>query len=366
MLVIHGIWARDALCLWAEDSTLPAVPPAPAGGRPSRVARPHPFAADPDALAGALGVLGDGLRDLAGKAAADELTLWLPSAGPGPGPSPELTRPPGPDAGEAGPSPRRGSRPALGCWRVPALAFGAAAARTILASLDPVDTLAGAALHPEVIAGGSAVYWAAVARFAADLCVRGRVLPGLARRGDGRAGDGWSATWRTVLTGPDAPRAAELAAAMPPLCRSGEPGGEPPGPLLAAALDALADAAARGQLDAPAAAGAPGWALLPPRRGRRPARVPVPERWAAALTGPDAEVEVATAEDEAEAAALATSLDAWHAASQAPAGPVRTCFRLVEPVQPKTSHLRTPSSDRPNTEGRGTSSSPCSPPRIPA
>ncbi len=337
MLVIHGIWARNALCLWAEDSALPAVPPAPAGGRPSRAARPHPFAADPDVLADALGVLGDGLRDLASKATADELTLWLPSAGAGPGCSPELIRPPDPDTGDAGDRPRRGSRAALGCWRVPALAFGPAAALTILAGLDPVDTPAGAALHPDVIAGGSAVYWAAVARFAADLCVRGRVLPGLSRlgdggAGDGRAGDGWSATWRTVLTGPDAPRAAELAAAMPPLCRAGEPGGEPPGPLLATALDALADAAARGKLDRPAAGGAAGWALLPSRRGRRPARVPVPERWAAALTGPDAEVEVATAEDEAEAAALAASLDAWHAAAQAPAGPVRTCFRLVEPV----------------------------------
>ena len=90
MLVIHGIWTRDALCLWAEDSALPASPPAPAGGRPSRAARPHPFAASPDVLADALGVLGDppgtlggSLRDLAGKAAADELSLWLPSAGAG-------------------------------------------------------------------------------------------------------------------------------------------------------------------------------------------------------------------------------------------------------------------------------------------
>jgi SNF2 family DNA or RNA helicase len=354
MLVIHGIWARDAFCLWAEDSALPAAPPAPAGGRPSRAARPHPFAADPDMLADALGVLGDGLRDLAGKAAADELTLWLPSAGAGPGRSPELVRPPDSDAGEAGGNPRRGSRAALGCWRVPALAFGPAAALTILAGLDPLDTPVGAALHPDVIAGGSAVYWAAVARFAADLCVRGRVLPGLSRLGNGRAGDGWSATWRTVLTGPDAPRAAELAAAMPPLCRGGEPGGEPPGPLLATALDALADAAARRKLDSPVAGGAPGWAMLPSRRGRRPARVPVPERWAAALTGPDAEVEVATAEDEAEAAALAASLDAWHGAAQAPAGPVRTCFRLVEPVlqepvQPETD----PDGDQPTRPADG-------------
>ena len=36
MLVIHGIWARGALCLWAKDSALPASLDAPAGGRSSR------------------------------------------------------------------------------------------------------------------------------------------------------------------------------------------------------------------------------------------------------------------------------------------------------------------------------------------
>ena len=41
---------------------------------------------------------------------------------------------------------------------------------------------------------------------------------------------------------------------------------------------------------------------------------------------------MASAEDEAEATELAAALDAWRAAAQAPAGPVRTCFRLVEPV----------------------------------
>ena len=181
-----------------------------------------------------------------------------------------------------------------------------------------------------------------------------------------------------MLTGPDAPRAAELAGAMPPVCRAGEPGGEPPGPLLATALDALADAAARARLDASAAGPPPGWALLPPRRGRQPARVPVPERWAAALTGPDAEVEVATAEDEAEAAELAASLDAWRAAAQAPAGPVRTCFRLVEPAlqpdrrpacDPARRSARPAPADQPApdlTMGRGTSSSRSSRPRTPA
>ena len=408
MLVIHGIWARDALCLWAEDSALPASLDAPGGGWSPRAPRPHPFAADPGVLGDALGLLGEGPRDLASKAAADELSLWLPSAGPGPGCAPELIRPADLDGDERGGKrgAGRGRRAALGCWRVPVLAFGPAAALTLLAALDPVDSPSAAAAHPDLIAGGSAAYWAAVARFAADLCARGRVLPVLGRPGDGSAGprfagapgsagdgsgapestgdgsaglgsaggpgsaggssagQGWVAAWRPVLTGPDAPRAAELAGAMPPVCRAGEPGGQPPGPVLAVALDGLVDAAVRARLDASAAgpgdtarsaanpsgsarqqhgAAHPGaaqqaaaqqhWGLLPARRGRRPARVPVAERWAAALTGPDAEVEVATAEDEAEVTELAAALDAWRAAAQAPAGPVRTCFRLVEPVR---------------------------------
>ncbi|HUY51427.1 MAG TPA: DEAD/DEAH box helicase [Streptosporangiaceae bacterium] len=312
MRVIHGIWARDALCLWAEDAQAPAGIPAPqpSATRPSRVPRPHPFAVDPGTLADVLGSLGGPAGDLARKAAEDELALWLPSAADRPQASPELIRPA--DAG----GPVRKAPPGLGCWRVPALAFEPAAALDMLARLELV------AAPGEVTAGGSAVYWAAVAWFAADLAERGRVLPGL-----GPAGDGWAARWRPVLTGHEARRAGELADAMPPLCRAMEPGGEPPARVLAAALDALADAAARARLDAQR----PGWALLPARRGRRPARIPVAERWAAALTGLDARVEVSSAEDAGEAAQLAADLDAWRSAAQAPAGPVRTCFRLVEP-----------------------------------
>ncbi len=213
---------------------------------------------------------------------------------------------------------------------MPALAFGPAAAGPLLAALDrdrPGEL--GSALRDPgepagtgLVAGGSVTYWAAAAAFAADLAARGRVLPALAQ-----VGEDWVARWDPVLTGHDARRAGELADAMPPLGRAGEPGGEPPGTVLAAALGALADAAARGRL----AAGDAGWALLPPRRGRRPARVPVAERWALALTGPDGRVEVATAEDEAEAAELAAGLASWHEVVQLPAGPVRTCFRLAEP-----------------------------------
>ena len=135
MLVIHGIWARGALCLWAEDARLPARTPESLdggpGGRRSRAPRPHPFAADPETIAGALASLGDAAGEAARQAAADELTVWLPSAPDGPQPAPELIRP----AAEAdGTSPARW--PALGCWRVPALAIEPPAALGVLAALD--------------------------------------------------------------------------------------------------------------------------------------------------------------------------------------------------------------------------------------
>jgi SNF2-related domain/SNF2 Helicase protein/Helicase conserved C-terminal domain len=316
MLVIHGTWAYGVLSLWAEDSGRPAT----AGSRPartSRAPRPHPFAADPDALADAVAALAGPSADLARKAIEDELTLRLPSAPDGPLASPELARAPG------AASARQAARPALAAWRVPALTFDAPVAADLLAALG--DPGAGSA---SAVAGGSVLYLAALARLADDLAGRGRVLPVLIASDDGR----YAARWRAVLSGPDAQRARELAAAMPPLCRA-DAGSEPSAVLVTDALDALADASARARL-----ARDPEYGLLPTHRplplhgsGRRPARIPVAERWAAALTGVDAQVPVTTPQDEAEAADLAAALDNWRAAAQAPAGPVRTCFRLVEP-----------------------------------
>ena len=249
---------------------------------------------------------GQAVGDAARKAVHHELTLQLPSLGGGPLASPELLRPEPLDP--AGPA-RRG-RVSLASWRVPVLAFAPAAALEVLVGFGGSDDAAATA-------GGSLPYLAAVARFAADLAARGRVLPVLVDEGET-----YAARWRPVLGGADAQRAHDLAAAMPPSCRAA--GDELPGPLLAGALDALADAAARARLPA---------SLLPPRRGRTPARLPVAERFVLALTTTDARLEVATPQDEAELAELAAELDAWRDAAQIPAGPVRTCFRLAEPAE---------------------------------
>ena len=308
MLVIHGIWAYGALSLWAEDSEGPArVQPRP--GRPSRAPRPHPFAGSVDALADVLAELAGPAADLALKAIEDELTLRMPATPDGPLASPALIR-------EDRPA-RPAARAGLAAWRVPALTFEPAAALDLLGVLG--EPGAGSS---RAVLGGSVPYLAALARQATDLAARGRVLPGLTADEQG----GYTARWRPVLSGADAQRARDLAAAMPPLCRALEGASAASAPLLTDALDALADAAARARLGL-----APGFALLPDRRGRRPARVPVAERWAAALAGADAQVPVTTPQDEAEAADLAAALDQWRAAAQVPAGPVRTCFRLMEP-----------------------------------
>src|SRR5690349_12524188 len=93
MRVIHGVWARGALCLWGEDPGLPAVP----RGRPLLLA-PHPFACQAAELADVLAVLPGPGGEAVRKAVNDELILQLPSAAGAPLASPDLIRPDAPEA----------------------------------------------------------------------------------------------------------------------------------------------------------------------------------------------------------------------------------------------------------------------------
>ncbi|MET9299347.1 DEAD/DEAH box helicase [Micromonospora aurantiaca] len=361
MLVIHGLWLPGAgLALWAEDSTLPARAPR----RPGRVPRerPHPFAADHATLAAALdGVPGEPIS----------VRLDLPTRAGSPLDSPELVR-------ATVEEPVRGPVTRAG-WRAPALGYAPDDAYALLRA--PMPGPVGASLR----------HLCELADFAADLVVRGRLLPVVleaypggggpdggsaatgrrtsARRssaasGAGVAGagrrlravgvddvaTGW-ALWRPLLTGTDAGWARDLATASPPAARAArewrpEPWGAPAaaaaasagaggpaggaggpaggawggrvddigaGELVAEALDALVDAAAR-------------VALTDTRlhRGMRP--VGAVPRWLAALTGPE---RAFPAEPDA-LATLRDELDAWQ--RDAAGGAVRATFRLVEPA----------------------------------
>ncbi len=329
VLVIHGLWlpgdgSTAGLAVWAEDSAAPpAAPPRP--GRAPRE-RPHPFAAGHAALATALAGAAEPARP-------DTALLTLPTRAGAPTDSPELIRT------DVAP-PARG-RLTLAGWRVPILVYAPDDALPLLRSLDDLPTVPGATLR----------HLAELADFAADLVTRGRVLPGVgtatsavgasvpptgAESTDPDAQVTALAVWRPLLTGTDAGWARSLALALPPVARAAGtlvgtgPAAAAPGriasalprsgsteltagALVAGALDALTDAAARAAL-----------ATTTLGRGLRPGG-PAPA-WLGALAGPRRDFTV----DPAALATLRAELDTWQ--RDAAGGPVRASFRLVEPA----------------------------------
>jgi SNF2 family DNA or RNA helicase len=322
MLAIHGVWSDGRLILWAEDSALLGQGVGPsATGSPGAV-RQHPFAATPGLLGDVLAEFGEQVGDLARKGTETELVIWLPATSAGPLSSPDCA------VGDAGPAGtlaagrgvdgNRGSgrpgRAALAPWQVPAVSFDPAAALALLTVLGQQDVRS-----ERGVLAGTIRFLSALALLAADLTTRGRVLPGLDESEDG----GQIARWRPVLAGADALRARELTIALPPLCRATSAEGEPSAAVVSDALGLLTDAAVRGRL-----AAAAGFALLPANPS-----APLTDRWVASLTGADGRFSVRKGEA-ALTAQLAFALWAWQDAAQEPPGPVRTCFRLIEPDQP--------------------------------
>ena len=224
--------------------------------------------------------------------------LTLPAQGGGPVASPELVRD---DFGDA-----RGTV-TFAQWQVPALEFNSDQAVALLATLD----------LPDAVAGASLTHLADVARFAADLVARGRVLPGVET--EDAETEGPRAEWRPVLTGPDAAWARSLALSMPPPVTAAATGARLGA--WADALDSLVDAAVRA-------------VLAPAKSDLRGVREPAARAWLAALTGFDRTF----AADPAAAGALVTAIEDWQ--RDAVAGPVRACFRLVEPVEDELWQLR--------------------------
>lgn len=316
MLVVHGAWVDGRLGVWAEDT---ARAPAPAS---RATLRPHPFAAPAAVLAAALGVAvpggapakaapGTAARGFSAGTGEGELTILLPGSTGGPLPSPE--------SGLASSA----RSPKISAWRVPALLLRPADALSLLASLSVPDAGAGPSrLDSDDVPGSAAElgwgpglslrYFAVVAEHARGLVRRGRILPRLVVEGDGHA-----ARWRPVLTGADATVLRDLAAAMPPVCRAVAEE-RPSADVLRAALNGLVDGVARLSL--------PDRLIL----GNRPrTKAPLPDRWLYALTGEDAALPAARP---AEAAALSGALDGWSASAHELDGPVRACFRLIEPA----------------------------------
>ena len=247
--------------------------------------QPHPFAVPAGALATMVPT----------DAVAGTAVLILPTEGRGPGPSVEVQRSRAATAtstvGEAG------------LWEVPTVA------------LLPPDALDYLLAAPEAvdadldwpIAGADLRVLRALAAFAVDLVGRGRVLPAVRDVGHGRA----RATWSSVVTGVDAVWLRAVAAGSPgsltALDHADADQGAATVRAIAGALDALVDAAVRSR--------------LVPTSHRRSAA-----SFRTALVGSDPFF----ASTPAALGSLGRALADWQR-EVIQGGPVRACFRVVEP-----------------------------------
>ncbi len=188
-------------------------------------------------------------------------------------------------------------------------------------AIDTLLSLSGASDPATGLAVGASVRALARAvEFALDLTARGRLLPGVARDGQGRP----VARWLPAPDVQDAERIVSLARSMPPLCRAewwdGSREGRDPGEVVAELIGAVVDHAAR--------AGVRGQQLLPSSRSRRRSPPSPAEALVAALAAEDPVLKAT----EAEVTQLERMLSEWHASGIRQTGPVRTTFRLVPPA----------------------------------
>jgi len=177
VIVLHAVWSRDSqLCVWGEDSALPARASKRRGRRPAKPRpRKHPFACAMHDIAGAVDALEVPLRPESQIERA--LDLMLPSFDDGPQHSPQLLL-----ADED----RRPSSPHLvHPWVVPAMGLGPAAALEVLLALPTTGSAGHAPPSPGVALGDSVGFLSEAGKLALELVARGRVLPWLARRDEG-------------------------------------------------------------------------------------------------------------------------------------------------------------------------------------
>jgi hypothetical protein len=187
VIVLHAIWTRDSrLCVWGEDSSLPAVARRPPGRPPARPRpRPHPFACDPGVLREGLARLG--LLSLSG--VEGKVALMLPSSELGPQCSPQLLR-----VVDEHERPNRPSR--LEAWEADALGFVSGSALDLLVAVPAPGSARDALTVPGggVVVGDSLRFLAEMGKLALELVARGRLRPALVRHGEQ-----WVARWPAHL-----------------------------------------------------------------------------------------------------------------------------------------------------------------------
>lgn len=303
MQVLHAVWNKGNIYLWVESSALPLSAPGHRGRKPKKPkTRAHPFA-----------LAGDELKEVIRSICEQTFlkfetkTSLLPSTQKGPLPSPWLIREEDDSAEKA---------TGLAGWDIETLTFE----EPYLA----FEFLLGLPEQPPrgIAFGSSLRFWIEAARFSLELITRQQFVPAIREnKHDGP----FRAAWKAVITEEDEERVRMLAEAMPPSCRAFSDNDKSQ---MLSAADMVLSFVNR-TVDAFVRESIASTSLLPPRRGRRPKVVPLPEQWLQALST-DNPVLVASSE---ELNSFSTGMQAWLAQLQpaAPGAPFRTCFRLDPP-----------------------------------
>ncbi|WP_244844072.1 DEAD/DEAH box helicase [Actinocatenispora sera] len=276
----------------------------------------HPYACSAPVLAELLSAVGPSLAWLTTRARHGRVVLQLPVQGGLPVPSPDLAtwgvRAPATGSVEQG----------LLRFGVPALLFDPDEAAQLLGELaEPGSAVLPTESPPgspaELPCGNSLLWLILVHDLAWRMVGRGRVLPTV--RLDAPVPE---ARWAPVSDATAWAEIRRLTACCPPACRAEwtphEPAGRDAAELVADLLDSLVDREVRAATRD-----------RPPLVASATTGV---ERWLRALTAADGRIGEADAD---ELAALDDALGRWRRSGQPRTGPLRLCFRLVEPIGPE-------------------------------
>ena len=230
MQLLHLHWLTPVpperhgrLFVWAETDTL---------GQPSihsrkKQAHPHPRQTGIQTLHELIAAVG-----LPQQLPGAPLPFWLPSNRSGPVPPPDLGH-----RWEMDDEP-----PTLRRWTINGLLLDTAQALSLFTYLHQHDR------PPSLRLGPDARYWQAAFAFVLELLARQLMRPVLVQV-NGKKGVGFESRWQPLLDGEEeARRVAQLAAAMPPICRAdaADPADTAlPDALLDSFLNHLTDAAVR-------------------------------------------------------------------------------------------------------------------------
>ncbi len=327
MIVLHASHTDDQLLLWGETPA-PSSPDSSTWRRQKRrgnAAAFFPYGADAIALSAALVHTASGV--VAHADGQETRFVWLPTvAGQPLASSPLIAEPPESDA-----------HATLAPWRVTPLWLAPPEAVSLLCSCVNSETLA-----PGVIIGKDLAFWAMAMRFAGALVARQQFLPTVRHAGESRAGSltkrekhgRYRTCWEPVFLGTDATRLAQLAKAMPPVCRALTreviaPPATPALTVLTMFLNATVDYLVRSSLVGNATGVFSRASTKRQVRTRPQSFASIHDHWLYTLRAAEEEM----VGDASSLAQFAEQVREWQRPITAStATPFRLCFRLEEPV----------------------------------